>query len=166
MGFPSKPILRRGVNPFPPKIQEVVTPGPPIGLKVLAKKAEVFKASPAWPLRPLLASLGLPGQAFGGLSWPPLADFGLTWRRLACLGLPWPHLAWLRALPCPAVGVPNLRSYRPWRCFLRVRLLHSKRENGADKGLQGRLWPGFWHPWPPFGWLLEGNLAAKTASKF
>ena len=124
-----------------------------------------FKASPAWPLRPLLASLGLPGQAFGGLSRPPKANFGLTWRRLACLGLPWPHLAWLRALPCPAVGVPNLRSYRPWRCFLRVRLLHSKRENGADKGLQGRLWPGFWHPWPPFGRLLEGNLAAKTASE-
>ena len=116
-------------------------------------------------MKSLLASLGHPGQAFGGLSWPPLADFGLTWRRLPCLGLRWPHLAWFRALPCPVVGVPNLRSYRPWRCFLRVRLLPSKRENGVDKGLQGRLWPGIWHPWHPFGRLLEANLATKMGSK-
>ena len=69
------------------------------------------------------------------------------------------------ALPCPAVGGPTLRFYRPWRCFLRVGLSRSKPENGADKGLQGRLWPGIWHPlaslWPAFG----TNLAVRTASK-
>ena len=66
----------------------------------------------------------LEAQAFGGLSWPPLADFGLTWRRLACLGLSWPHLAWLRALLSLAVGVLTLRSYAPWRCFLTVSYTH------------------------------------------
>ena len=142
----------------------------PVGLKGLAKKALAFKASPAWPLRPLLASLGLPGQAFGGLSRPPKANFGFTWRRLACLGLPWPHLVWLRALPCPAVGVPNLRSYRPWRCFLRVRLLPSKRESGADKGPQGRLWPGFMARlasiWPAFGGQFGRKDGIENQRKF
>ena len=33
------------------------------------------------------------------------------------------------------------------------------------RAFKGRLWPGIWHPWPPFGRLLEGNLAAKRASK-
>ena len=106
------------------------------------------------------ASLGL----FGGLSWPPLADFGLTWRRLACFGSPWPRLAWLRALRCLAMGFLTLRSYWPWRYILRVQLSHSKPEIGRQGSSRG-LWPGIWHPWSLFGWLLECNSATKFDTK-
>ena len=45
MGFPSRPILRRGVNP--PKIQKVGWPSPPFCPTTWPEKALAFRASPA-----------------------------------------------------------------------------------------------------------------------
>ena len=130
----------------PPKIQKGDLLRPPLDLKAWPKKASDFKASPAWPLRPLLASFGLPGLAFLRPDVALLGDFGLTWPRLACLGLPWPCLASFRALACPAVGLPTLPLYWPCPHFRGVRLARPRLEKGSDKGLQGRLCHRIWYP--------------------
>ena len=137
----------------------------PVGLKAWPKRR--WLSGPLWP-------------RLCGLSWPPLgplqlafsrpvlaslAAFGLTWPRLASQGGPWPRLACLKALPCPAAGVPTLRSHRPCRCFLRVALSHSKPEHRADRGLKGALGLAFDTPWASFGWPLGANLGSKAASQ-
>ena len=160
MGFPSRPILRRGVNPPPPKIQKRRTRLPPIGLKAWPEKALAFKASLASAFWPLLASVWPPPaglfEACPGLLgrlWPHLASSGQSRRTLASPGLPYGAAVSRRWGPDPAFA-SALPMFSKGRAFAFEARKSSRQEP------PGSPWPGLWHPLGPI-WLAFGSQLGR-----